>query len=169
MLARKKNNEDWGSDPRSSTLYVVKQQCWEKAERVPGRGSGTLAWLQDCTALYLSDNITKMWHYVSQIYSCKQHKSTKAGLQFWYNGVSSSATAYWRINHTVHHHKMIPFALSIQMHIILSRHISLHKIQSKAQRTVGIFMSKMIPFALSIQIPPTWGGLWKFRAKHTEP
>jgi hypothetical protein len=45
---------------RSSTLYVVKQQCWEKAEQVPGRGSGTLAWLQDCTALYLSDNITKM-------------------------------------------------------------------------------------------------------------
>jgi hypothetical protein len=33
-------------------------------------------------------------------------------------------------SHTVHHHKMIPFALSIQMHIIISRHICLHKIQS---------------------------------------
>ena len=42
-------------------------------------------------------------------------------------------------SHTVHHHKMIPFALSIEMHIILSRHICLHKIQSKAHRTVGIF------------------------------
>ena len=34
---------------------------------------------------------------------------------------------------------MIPLALSIEMHIILSRHICLHKIQSKAHRTVGIF------------------------------
>jgi len=42
-------------------------------------------------------------------------------------------------SHTFHHHKMIPLALSIEMHIILSRHICLHKIQSKAHRTVGIF------------------------------
>jgi len=27
----------------------------------------------------------------------------------------------------------------------------------------------MNPLAQLIEIPPRWGGLWKFRAKHTEP